>query len=74
MDLKRLVEALDRRIADALLRGVQRLARIEEKVDAVVKQDTGVIREMLERFMRQLNASDADRLALQTEVQRLRAA
>lgn len=73
VDLKRLMAALDGRIAEALLRGVRRLARVEAKLDAV-KQDTGVIMQMLDQLTVRRGASDAERLALQAEVQRLRAA
>jgi hypothetical protein len=73
VDIKRLIAALDRRIAQALLRGVVRLDRIEAKVDAV-KDDTTLIIAMVQELTAKIGATDAERAALAAEVERLRGA
>lgn len=73
IDVKRLIAAMDGRIAAALIRGVHRLEKVEAKIDAV-KDDTTVIRSLVEQVLAMLNPNESERAALLAQIEDLRAA
>ncbi|OYW09476.1 MAG: hypothetical protein B7Z53_02875 [Rhodospirillales bacterium 12-71-4] len=72
VDVKRLIVAMDARIAAALMRGVHRLERVETKIDAV-KDETSLIKSMLEQVLATLRTNESERAALLEQIESLRA-